>query len=241
MKRAMLIFLAILACLLLCYIMYVWWQIDRYPHRIWLCPASPSAMIGEGGRHYPNLQVDVTLRPDGTMRVAQDGDAACRQGIAPYMEYLAAHPSGHLWMNVGNLAEANQQQFKYQLDSLTYCYGVDKSQLLIASPQWQLLFPLKRDRYYTAYAVTPPRPSSLSHEQRDSVVSRMGAVARSGCVCALAFPPYWYNTLRCQFADEHIDYLVAMPHRTQASTLLDPLGQVMLRDLRVRVIAVGEK
>lgn len=237
----MLIILATLACLLLCYIRYVWWQIDRYPHRIWLRPASPAAMIGEGGQHYPNLQVDVTVRPDGTLQVAQEGDTACRQGIAPYMKYLGEYPWRHLWMNVGNLTEDNQQQFKYQLDSLIYSYGVDKRQLLVASTQWQLLFPLKRDRYYTLYPVTPPRPSNLSHEQRDSVVSRMGAVARSGCVCALAFPPYWYNTLRYQFADEHIDYLVAMPHRTQMSTLLDPLGQVMLRDLRVRVILVGDK
>lgn len=241
MKKALQIIAAVLACSALCYIIYVWGQVDDYPRKIWLHRCNSIEKLKEKEHRYPNVEVDICLRPGGVMDVTHDEDTTFHLGIGPYMQYLARHPERHIWLDIKNLSEDNQQQFKRVLDSLVWTYGVDKGQMVIESPRWQLLFPFTRDRYYTSCYVTAPRPSSLTKWQRDSVVSRLGTVARSGCVRALSFPAYWYNTFRWQFRDEPIDYLAWMNHRTQMWMLLDPLGQVMLRDPRLKVILVKDK
>lgn len=241
MKKAILIITAILACAILCYAAYVWTLVDNYPYKIWLHRCNSIEKLHEKEHRYPNIEVDICLRAGGVMDVTHDLDTTFHLGIEPYMKYLGEHPERHMWMDVKNLSEDNQLAFKLRLDSLVMAYGVSKSQLNIESPQWQRLFLFTRDGYLTSCYVTAPRPSSLSREQRDSVVSRLGTVARSGCVRALSFPAYWYNTLRWQFKNTDIYYLTWMHHRTQYGMLFDPLGQVMLRDKRLRVILVKDK
>lgn len=233
--------MATLACAALAYIIYVWRQVDAYPQKIWLHRCNSIEKLKEKEHRYPNVELDICLRPGGVMDVTHDEDTTFHLDITPYMQYLARHPERHIWMDVKNLSQDNQTTFKRALDSLVTTYGVDKGQLVIESPQWQLLFPLTRDRYFTSCYVTAPRPSRLTVEQRDSVISRLGTVARSGCVRALSFPAYWYNMLRHQYQDEDICYLTWMNHRTQMGMLLDPLGQVMMRDPRLKVILVKDK
>ena len=219
----------------------MWTLVDNYPYKIWLHRCNSIEKLHEKEHRYPNIEVDICLRAGGVMDVTHDLDTTFHLGIEPYMKYLGEHPERHMWMDVKNLSEDNLLAFKLRLDSLVMAYGVSKSQLNIESPQWQQLFLFTRDGYLTSCYVTAPRPSSLSREQRDSVVSRLGTVARSGCVRALSFPAYWYNTLRWQFKDTDIYYLTWMHHRTQYGMLFDPLGQVMLRDKRLRVILVKDK
>ena len=241
MKRAILTVTAILAIAALSYILYVWGQAGKYSHKIWLHRCNSTVMLRELEHRYPSVEVDICLRQDGVMDVTHDEGGTRHQGITPYLEYLAQHSERHIWMDVKNLSQDNQPLFKYRLDSLIHAYGVDKSQLVIESPQWKLLFPFTRDHYYTSCRVTAPRPSSLSDGQRDSVISRLGTVTRSGCVRALSFPAYWYNTLRWQFRSEDIDYLARMSQRTRMGMQLDPLGLVMMRDRRVKVILVKDQ
>ncbi|MGN1256954.1 MAG: hypothetical protein ACI4UA_07305 [Bacteroidaceae bacterium] len=241
MKKGILITLVILTCLTLCYICFVGRQIDHYPQKIWLHRCNSIEKLNEKEARYPNVEVDICLRADGVMDVTHDIDTTFHLNFIPYLEYLSRHPERHIWIDIKNLSEDNVSSFKRSLDSLVYTYKVSKDQLIIESPQWLMLYPFTSDFYYTSCYVTAPRPSTLTREQRDSVISRLGAVTRSGCVRALSFPAYWYNSLRFQFKDREIDYLTWMNHRTQFGMLADPLGQVMMRDSRVKVILVKDK
>lgn len=241
MRKKIIIFAAIWVLLVLVYMGYVWSMVDQYPGKIWLHRCNSIEKLHEKVGRYPNFEVDVCLRPNGVMDVTHDVDTTFHLTITPYFKYLSSHPESHMWMDVKNLTEAYVPVFLDSLDKLLYAYSVDKSQLIIESPEWKLLFPFTRYGYYTSCYVTAPRPSQLTTEQRDSVISRLGIVARSGCVRALSFPAYWYNSLRMQFQDETIDYLTWKNHSTQYGMLLDPLGQVMMRDERVKVILVKDK
>ena len=241
MKKRISIIAVVLAFLALCYVCYVGGQIDQSPHKIWLHRCNSIEKLQEKEARYPNVEVDICLRPGGMMDVTHDVDTTFHLSFTPYLEYLAKHPERHIWMDIKNLSEENVREFKRSLDSLVYTYKVSKEQLILESPQWLMLYPFTNDLYYTSCYVTAPRPSTLTQEQRDSVISRLGAVTRSGCVRAISFPAYWYNSLRNQFKDREIDSLTWMNHRTQFGMLADPLGQVMMRDPRVKVILVKDK
>lgn len=241
MKKKIWIPVMTLAAEAMLYVGYMWHRVGTRPDKVWLHRCNSIEKLQEKEHLYPNVEVDICLRPGGMMDVTHDSDTTFHLSIDPYMAYLAKHKDRYVWLDVKNLTEDNQGTFIHSLDSLVHTYGIMKHQLVIESPEWKLLFPLTRAKYYTSCYVTAPRPSSLTKWQRDSVISRLGVVARSGCVRALSFPAYWYNSLRLQFQDEDISYLTWMHHRTQLGMLLDPLGQVIMNDRRVKVILVKDK
>lgn len=223
------------------YVAYAWGRLDTCPGKVWLHRCNSVEKLEEMSGRYPNVEVDICLRDGGVPDVTHDIDTTFHLGLTPYMDYLAHDPTRHMWLDVKNLNEGNQAAFIHVLDSMVKVHGVNKGQLVIESPEWQLLFPLTRAHYYTSCYVTAPRPSRLSQEQKDSVLVRLNTVARSGCVCALSFPAYWYNSLRRQFRDTDIDYLTWMHHHTQMGMWLDPLGETIMNDRRVKVLLVKSK
>ena len=151
------------------YVAHAWGRLDTCPGKVWLHRCNSVEKLEEMSGRYPNVEVDICLRDGGVPDVTHDIDTTFHLSLTPYMDYLAHDPTRHMWLDVKNLDEDNQAAFIHVLDSMIGVHGVNKNQLVIESPEWQLLFPLTRAHYYTSCYVTAPRPSSLSQEQKDSV------------------------------------------------------------------------
>ncbi|MDD6125946.1 MAG: hypothetical protein PUB56_06875, partial [Paraprevotella sp.] len=127
MKKRISIIAVVLAFLALCYVCYVGGQIDQSPHKIWLHRCNSIEKLQEKEARYPNVEVDICLRPGGVMDVTHDMDTTFHLSFTPYLEYLAKHPERHIWMDIKNLSEENVREFKRSLDSLVYTYKVRAS------------------------------------------------------------------------------------------------------------------
>lgn len=241
MKRVMCVLGGLLLLAVVAYLGYAWGQVDKYPDKLWLHRCNSLEKLHEMESRYPNFEVDICLREDGVLDVTHDEDTTFGLKVDPYFGYLSQHPNSHMWMDVKNLDEDNLELFMHSLSALIGKYRVKKEQLIIESSQWQLMRAFTLGNFYTSYYVDAPKPLTLSHEQVDSVVTRLSRIARSGCVSALSFPGWWYGPLRNQFTDTEIEFLSWRHRDTQLEVLLNPVGRMMLKDPRMKVILVKDK
>ncbi len=221
--------------------LWAWFQVGTRPDKIGLHRCNSLEKLREVGGNYNLIEVDVCIRPDGTLDVTHDEDTTFGLNIAPYFAYLQERPECRMWMDVKNLDDSLQRPFFITLDSLRRTYDINPERLIVESGRWDLMRPLTLRDYGTSYYVDAPKPSELTRNQTDSVITRLDRVAASGCVRSLSFPGWWYMTLRGQFRNREISFLVWKHRTTQWELFLNPLNHLMLRDERVQTILVKNK
>ncbi len=190
---------------------------------------------------HQNFEVDVCLRPDGTIDITHDPDKSHKLSIEPYFRFLSEHPKSCLWIDVKNLSEENIRSFRNSLEKFSNDYGVDIKKLIIESPRADLLRNFTDAGFYTSCYVTAANPSELTSQQCDSVISVYGEVARSGDVRAISFPDEWYAEFREQYRDTDIDFLTWKHHTRQYGFWFNPFSRRMLDDERLHVILIRDK
>ncbi len=223
------------------YLLCAWQRVDSRPDKVWLHRCNSLEKLQDKIARYPNFEVDVCLRSDGTIDVTHDDYVSFGLSLDAYFPVLGKDIRHHIWVDVKNLNENNVSQFHAKIDSLCSVHRVAREQLIIESPQWQLLRQFTLAGYYTSCYVTASRPSRLDSQQRDSVYAHLHSVARSGAVRALSFPEYWYSHLRDKFTDTDIAFLTWKHHSSQFGFMLLPQSCDMLEDERLRVILVRDK
>ena len=67
MKKRISIIAVVLAFLALCYVCFIGGQIDQSPHKIWLHRCNSIEKLQEKEARYPNVEVDICLRPGGVI------------------------------------------------------------------------------------------------------------------------------------------------------------------------------
>lgn len=231
----------ILLFLLVAYSLISWFQVGSRPDKIGLHRCNSAEKLQEKGLNYALVEVDVCLRPDNTVDVTHDENASYGLDLLPYFAYLQAQPDRRLWIDVKNLNDSTQMPLLITLDSLCHTYDVRHNRIIVESRRWDLLRPFTLNDFHTSYYVDAPRPSALTRHQTDSVLTRMDRVVDSGCVLSLSFPGWWYNTLRNQFKQKEITFLVWRHRTTEWELFLDPAGRLMLADERVKTILIKDK
>ncbi len=221
--------------------LWAWFQVGTRPDKIGLHRCNSLEKLREVGAGYNLIEVDVCIRPDGTLDVTHDEDTTFGLDIAPYFAYLQERPEATLWLDVKNLDDSLQVPFFITLDSLRRTHELSPERLIVESKRWDLMRPLTLRSYGTSYYVDAPKPSDLTRRQTDSVITRLDRVASSGCVLALSFPGWWYPVLRNQFGESEVDFLVWKHRTTQWEFFLNPLNHLMLNDERVKTILVKNK
>ncbi len=235
---------SVLVLLLLAFAVYVlraWTMVDSRPDKVWLHRANSLEKVHEKLARYPNFEVDVCLRPDGRLDVTHDDYVSFGLVLDAYFPLLGEDENRHMWIDVKNLDDSNISRFHKSVDSLCFLHRVQREQLIVESPRWDLLRPLTEAGYYTSCYVTAARPSRLSEVQKDSVLRHLHAVAQSGAVRALSFPEYWYSCLKDELRDTPVDYLTWKHHSSQFGFMLLPNSSEMLNDARLKVILVRDK
>ncbi len=224
----------------LLYCIYAWTLVGSRPSRMWLHRCNSIAKLQDKKDSYRNIEVDVCLRPDGTLDVTRDMDTSYCLSVKHYFKFISQHRDRRICMDVRNLADDNCALFYHSLDSLMKHYEMRPEQVVIESPRWDLLRSFTLKGFYTSYRMTDPLPSELEAEQMDSVAGRLGRVIRSGCVCAVSMPEAWYMPLRGLYQDTAIEYMVRA-RGGQFRLMLTPVGRRMLDDRRVRAILVQDE
>ncbi len=231
----------ILSVAIAAYVLRAWMKVDSRPEKIWLHRVNSLEKLHEKLARYPNFEVDVCLRPDGTIDVTHDDYETFGLSLDAYFPVLGGERHHRMWIDVKNLDEKNISGFRARIDSLCLLNHVQRERLIIESPQWELLRRLTEAGYYTSCYVTAARPSRLSEVQKDSVLHHLHAVAQSGAVRALSFPEYWYAHLKDELRDTPVDYLTWKHHSSQFGFMLLPQSRDMLIDERLKVIVVRAK
>lgn len=235
-------FLVVIALFLLAiYSLCGWFQVGSRPDKIGLHRCNSLEKLEEKGGAYALIEVDVCIRERGLMDVTHDEDTTFGLDVSSYFVYLQKNPENRMWMDVKNLDEANLDSFLYSLDSLCRTYDIAHERLIVESPRWDLMRRLTIRDYFTSYYVDAPKPSDLTRRQTDSVITRLDRVAASGCVKALSFPGWWYMTLRGQYKDRDIAFLVWEHRSIEWEVFLSPVGRLMLADERLKAILVKDK
>ncbi len=231
----------VLSVAIAAYVLRAWMMVDSHPDKLWLHRTNSLEKLHEMAERYVGFEVDVCLRPDGTIDVTHDDYVSFGLALDAYFPVLGADVRHHMWIDVKNLDEENVSAFHARIDSLCSAHHVRRERLIIESPQWKLLRQLTEKGYYTSCYVTASRPSRLDEMQMDSVLQHLHAVAQSGAVRALSFPEYWYSSLKDELLDTPVDYLTWKHHSSQFGFMLLPQSRSMLEDERLKVILVRDK
>ena len=200
--------------------------------KVWLHRCNSLEKLGEKGGKYAGFEVDVCMRPDGTLDVTHEERISFGLPVDTFFAYLEQHPGVGMWLDVKNLSASNQSLFVQVLDSLCYAHDVRPERLVVESREWELLRPLTRQGYLTSCYV--------GLEENDSAVAYLQRVADSGAVRALSFPRKWYGKMKRSLNRRNIALLTWCNHQTLGQLRLRLQGQRMLRDPQLRVILIKD-
>lgn len=225
--------------LLISFCSIIYSQIGDYPQKIWLHRANSFEKMLEKESRFPNFEVDVVFRLNGTFDVTHDFDVTYQQSLNPYLQDIAADQD-RMWLDIKNLTAGNALRMKMYLDSLCSQFHIRKEQLILESRNLSELKRFTDDGYYTSYYVDFPKPKELSAVHLDSCIHFLQRVADSEQVRALSFPGWWYEPISeklCRSID-----LLTWKHRSTESELWGlPNNRKMLIDPQLKVILVKSK
>ncbi len=209
--------------------------VDSRPDKMWMHRCNSMEKIEELGERYPNFEVDVYLRSNGTLDITHENDITFGLTIGPYFEYLSKNEKRHMWIDVKNLTDENQGILIHSLDSLGLLYGISPDRLVVESRRWDLLKPLTQKGYTTAYHINYERGS-----HNKAMSDSLHKVVNSGSVKALSFPNDWYSFLKEEFGKEEVELVTWFSHRTQWTFFLSPRNRKLLNDPQLKIILIKE-
>lgn len=230
---------AVLMLLLLAYSLCIWHEVGTHQEKLWLHCCNSLEKRNAFRELYPNAEVDVTLREDGTWDVTHDAEISFGLSVEAFLADLHAHP-GKLWLDVKNLQPQTAVSALHRLDSLCRFYGVDRQRLVVESDCSEALGSFTRERYFTSYYVRDADPADLEEVELQAVLKKLRGIVDSGNVCALSFPVYWYATLSAHLHRD-IPFLTWDHHTLQWTFLWLPQNRKLLNDGQVKVILLKKK
>ena len=163
---------------------------------------------------------------------------ATETGMDSCLSFLEGRPQARVWFHIGTLADEDFDAYVDTLGTRMARMQADRSQLVMEGTQLDVLNWFNKQHIYTVYTMDAACPSSLTQTQIDSVVVRMSRVAESGCARAICIPTCWYGIMRGLYRESGVEYVVRRPDTSLFWLRMSPRGQRMLRDSRVRIIAV---
>jgi len=215
--------------------------VDKHQERLWLHRCNSLEKLAELGERYPNFEIDVCFREDGTLDVTHDEDTTFHLSAEAYFEHLQRHPKSHMWMDIKNLDEQNQTALLSAIVGLAGSYDISPERLVVESPHPLLLAPLTGMGFQTSCYVDADKPSRLSEEQIDSVITALQGVADGHAVTAISFPSWWYSTIHERLNRPNINLLTWCHRTTQLEFFLTPECHRMLKDNQLKVILIKDK
>lgn len=228
--------------LLLLFLLYLLWvagQVGNHPSKIWLHRTNSMEKLEEKEGRFPNFEVDVVFRPDGTFDVTHDADTTFHLGIEPFLADVA-RDGDRMWMDLKNLSPANSGTVLSCLEELCGIYGVKKGQLIVESRNLNALAKFTAAGYYTSYYVDFEKPSEMEQAEQDTCLAHLRRVADSRKVCALSFPGWWYAPIK-EGLGRSIDLLTWKHRTTEYELLALPWNRKLLNDPQVKVVLVKSK
>ena len=227
----------ILAIILYSIIIYC--HIGSTPEKLWLPRCNSIEKLCEFHADYPNIEVDIVFRKNGSFDVTHDADTTFNQTIDEYFAYANKNKT-RIWLDIKNLTTENAAALHARLDSLCRRYDISRQQLIVEGPSSDALSLFTEDQYYTSYYVPYDKPSRLSEEEIQKCMAHLQTIADSRKVRALSFPGWWYGTIK-----KHLQSdigLLTWKHRTTEFELRAlPTNWKMLKDPQLKVILVKAK
>lgn len=165
---------------------------------------------------------------------------AAEAGMDNALSFLEGRPQARVWFRIGTLGDENFDAYVDSLGTRMARLKADRSQVILEGRQLDVLDWFNKQRFYTVYTMEAACPSSLTETQIDSVVTRLSRVAESGCARAISIPECWYGIMRGLYRESGVEYVIRRPSTSRLQQRVSPRGQQMLRDSRVRIIAVRE-
>ena len=147
--------------------------------------------------------------------------------------FLQSHPWCRVWIVADSLDARNFDSFLYSVIGSATRHEVEPVRIVVETDRWDLMRKLTLLSVHTAYAWEAPLPSTLSEQQKDSVVTRIHRIASSGQVNTLIVSRAWYPYFHGQLKGLDVGFLVYEPTRSAFSMMLDPMSRVMLKDSQV--------
>lgn len=214
-------------------------MLDDFSEKIWLHRCDSLEKLHELDAKYPNVEVDVVFRKDGTFDVTHDVNTSFSLVIDPYFSHMEK-TDGKMWMGIKNLEQENKTEMLSELEKLVGFCHIGKDNLIVESRNLEALRLFTKNGYYTSYYVPFDKPEKISEEECNSCISILQKIVDGKAVCALSFPCWWYSTIK-ERLHRSID-LLTWRHRTSKFMLLaSPRGRQMLKDDQLEVILVKEK
>lgn len=224
-------FAAVMACI-------SWWQIDRYPDKVWVHRCNSIEKFDEMHERYPSVEVDLIFRSEGYFDVTHDQENSIGLRLDGYFEKLKGE-TGHMWLDVKNISATNCNHAISVLDSLTSMYHIDKIRLIIESPDTVALSAFHKAGYYTSWYVVSENPANLTDDEIEQYIREMRRVVDNGRVSALSFPGWWYPEISKRL-DRNIDLLTWKENSSQFKFFLNLKNYKMLYDPQVKVILLKD-
>lgn len=207
--------------------------------KLWLHRTNSLEKLHEKEARFPNFELDLVFRDNGTFDVTHDADTTFNLSLRHYMPHISRHRS-HVWLDVKNLNPQNAAYALRCLNTLLHTYHARKEQFIVETRNLQALSTFTAAGYYTSCYVDFPHPSTLSAAATDTCIAHLQRVADSGKARALSFPGWWYAPIR-QKLHRPIDLLTWKHRTTPFGMYATPEGLAMLFDPQLKVILVKSK
>jgi len=199
-------------------------EYGRHKEKLWLHRCNSIEKYEENRALYPNVEADVVYRGRGVFDITHDADTTFQLSLEAFLTHVVRTSSPEnrprVWLDVKNLRPDNAGECLGTLEALVRKCGIEREQLIVESPQHELLAAFTEAGFYTSCYVDAPLPSRLDDGALLRELRRLRTIATGGNVRALSCPIGWYPTLRDSVSD--ID-LLAWAHRsTQVEFLVYP-------------------
>lgn len=113
-------------------------MLDDFQEKIWLHRCDSLEKLHELDAKYPNVEVDVVFRKDGTFDVTHDVNTSFSLVIDPYFSHMEK-TDGKMWMGIKNLEQENKTEMLSELEKLVGFCHIGKDNLIVESRNLEAL------------------------------------------------------------------------------------------------------
>ena len=214
------------------YVAWSWHLSVRSAQWLW-CDSYAGIQMEKGGEGaFGGFRMHV--RPEGdSLWVVSDPQAGFAD-IDSCFSFMERNKWCSVWIVADGLDAPNCDSFLRRVIGSAFIRRVEADRIVVETDRWDLTRKLTLLGVHTAYTWEAPRPSSLSEQQKDSVVTRIHRIAASGQVNTLTISRAWYPYFHGQFRNLDISFLIYEPTRSAFSMMLDPMSRVMRADDQVK-------